>query len=240
MNQASLAFFDPPKSTNKMSVAFCLPVGTNEPPCSTLFSYLYAEHSHGRGFLQFLSKNDLISLASTCKEAYEEIASFRWNNFLRKVKERSSKEEHKESYWENLVNSRYSHIPIREIVYVKEINPVSGHVQASDKKREFVIRIRAKYDWHNPSRPPQDVYFFLSILNEEFLKTHEGYASHSLGMNTYNEYPDEKVKDILIDNRRSHVMCFEEHSLNERMKRASKGELLLYDYTWRGVPRADD
>lgn len=246
-------YTSPPNSAIKMSVAFCLPVGPDEAPCSTLFSHLYVEHAGGRGFFQYLSEDDLDAVASTCLEAEREIKSFRWYNFLRKVKQRVNNKETKEDYWISKVNSCYDHIPILEIVSVMEIEKDDGSkaLLRVNKEREkegrpllkdkymcnyipnfngkdYMVELMAE-NWINLSKDPLHIYVNFMVYDDEKMDAREDIKVAR--MDTYNFIYDAKIKDVLIDNRPSHVMSLREHSLNEQKERATFGERLLYDYT---------
>ena len=201
-----------------MSVAFCLPIGPDEPPCSTLFSHLYVEHAGGRGFFQYLSEEDLDAVAATCQEADQEVSKFRWSNFLRKVKQRADKKETKEAYWISKVNKHYDHIPIIDVIYVKEIDRTPG-------VKGYLVKLKTE-NWIN-ERDPLRIYVNIVVYDNEEMEAREDLRV--CRMDTYNFRQDAKINDVLIDNRPSHVMCFQEHILNEQRKRASKGERLLYD-----------
>ena len=203
-----------------MSVAFCLPVGSEEPPCSTLFSYLYAEHSHCRGLLQFLTKDDLIALASTCKEAHAEIASLRWNKFIHKVKGRVNKKECKASFWADVLNPHYKHIDIQEFVCVMEIEPNAHNVGWAIQminlgivEKQYIVELIAK-NRKNPTSPPVRI-FVKVIINSRMILFHNFCSfkdTQELKMNLFNFSAGAKVKDVLIDNRKSHVMTLAESS----------------------------
>jgi hypothetical protein len=198
-----------------MSLLLCLPINSNEAekaPCFTLFSHLYAEHTKGCGFLQFLCKNDANALAATCREAEQQVESFRWYQFLRRVKQHSSMVECKQKYWISLVNRYYVHIPIIEIVSVMEIE------SCIKDEKEYMVKLIAE-NWIHPFKHPITIYVNVNM--------------ESARIDTYNFRKNAMIKDVLIDNRRSHVMCLGEHNLNEEYKKATYGELLIYDYTWK-------
>lgn len=196
-----------------MTVAFCLTVGSNEPPCSTIFSHLYVEHAGGRGILGFLSKDDADSLAATCQEAEQEVSKFRWSNFLRKVKQIANKKETKEDYWISKINSSYNHIPIIDIHYVKEICE-DDRFYNNDSK-EYMVKLTAE-NWINPQELPILIFVNLIVYDDAEMEAREDFKV--CRMDTYNFRRDAKIKDVLIDNPPNHVISFEEHRRNEERK----------------------
>jgi len=183
------------------------------------------EHAGGRGILGFLSKDDADSLAATCQEAEQEVSKFRWSNFLRKVKQRANKKETKEDYWISKVNKHYDHNSIIDVIYVKEIDGGTPGV------KDYLVKLNTE-NWINPLKGPLLIYVNLDVYDNEEFEAREDIRVCRI--DTYNFRQDAKINDVLIDNRPSRVMCEQEYLLNEAYKRASFGERLLYDYTWRG------
>jgi len=183
------------------------------------------EHAGGRGILGFLSKDDADSLAATCQEAEQEVSKFRWSNFLRKVKQRANKKETKEDYCISKVNKHYDHNSIIDVIYVKEIDGGTPGV------KDYLVKLNTE-NWINPLKGPLLIYVNLDVYDNEEFEAREDIRVCRI--DTYNFRQDAKINDVLIDNRPSRVMCEQEYLLNEAYKRASFGERLLYDYTWRG------
>ena len=197
------------------SISFCLPIGENDPPCFTLFSHLYAEHRCGRGILGFLNKKDAYALKGTCREAEQEVRSFHWNQFIERVKRKASQIQYKESYWTSLIEQAFSHIPIKDIISVIEIEPYNYlpnyNIVTSDK--EYLVELIAD-DWIVPGRKPLRVF-----INVEYLKITN---TNRINITTYNNRRDSKIKEHLIDNRLNHVMTYCEFIHKKEIKNKIK------------------
>jgi len=188
------------------SISLCLPTGPNEPPCSTVLSHLNAEHICLRGILQFLDKDGMDALANTCIEASNEVASFRWNTFMKRLREKKKEKESKEDYWTSLILQKYSHVPILQIISVAEIEPYNVVIEGS---KEYILEIMAE-DWIVPERKPLRVYFNFIFTMGEIL----------CDINTYNSRRKSKIKEYLIDNREAQVLTYEEVKLKEKRDKA--------------------
>jgi len=147
------------------------------------------------------------ALASTCIEASNEVASFRWNTFMKRVREKKKEKESKEDYWTSLILQKYSHVPILQIISVAEIEPYNVVIEGS---KEYILEIMAE-DWIVPERKPLRVYFnFIFTMGEMMF----------CDINTYNSRRMSKIKEYLIDNREAQVLTYEEVKLKEKRDKA--------------------
>jgi hypothetical protein len=155
-----------------------------------------------------LDKDGMDAFASTCIEASNEVASFRWNRFMKRVREKKKEKESKEEYWTSLILQKYSHVPILQIISVAEIEPYNVVIEGS---KEYIIELIAD-DWIKPERKAMRAYFNFIFTNGEIISD----------INLYNFRRMSKIKEYLIDNRETYVLTHNEFNLKEKSNKAVK------------------